>query len=277
MSMSSLPSDNALTKSVASESPFVRAQMLTRSETAVRADTQIVSLTVVVPMYNEASRITQSMETLASSSLNRSDVQFVFVDDGSADATVETVAGLGSSLAFARPPDVIALSRNHGKGAAVRTGMLHSRSPYTAFIDADLSLNPNVVDVLLEKLVEDNADVIVGYRVINPQRQPRLRRLMSLTFSAITARIAPTGVRDTQCACKIFTARAVTAIVEPMVTEGFAFDVELLMRARHAGLDVREHPVHWRHSDGSRVNQLVAPILMMRDVIKARRLIGDAR
>ncbi len=269
MAVSSLPSEAEITRGVLSEHPLV--------STANTAPVDLAVLTIVVPMYNEAKRIKQSMATLASSTLNRSDVQLVFVDDGSSDNTAETVARLAGSLAFVRTPDVVALSRNHGKGAAVRTGMLQSRSSYTGFIDADLSLNPSVVDALLQKLISAKADVIVGYRVINPQRQPRIRRLMSLTFAAITARIAPTGVRDTQCACKIFTADAVAKIVEPMVTEGFAFDVELLLRARRAGLNVIEYPVHWRHSEGSRVNQLVAPIVMMRDVIKARRLLSNGR
>jgi dolichyl-phosphate beta-glucosyltransferase len=280
MSMSSLPSDAAVTKSVHPVNPFVLSELRSgelRSEAAVNRDIQVVVLTIVVPMYNESLRIKQSIETLASSSLNRGDVQFVFVDDGSTDATVETVAQLVDSPSFHRKPDVVALSRNHGKGAAVRTGMMHSRSAYTGFIDADLSLNPSVVDELLQQLMSTEADVIVGYRVVNPQRQPRIRRLMSLTFTAITARIAPTGVRDTQCACKIFTADAVTKTVEPMVTEGFAFDVELLLRARHAGLRVIEHPVHWRHSAGSRVNQFIAPFLMVKDVIKARRMISRGR
>jgi Glycosyl transferase family 2 len=230
-------------------------------------------LSVVVPMYNEADRIEKSLKTLVGSSLNRDDVQFIFVDDGSSDTTVETVARLVEASEFVRTPDIIALGRNHGKGAAVRTGMLHAGGSHVAFIDADLSLNPSVLDDFLQELIEERADVIVGYRIVNPLRQPRIRRLMSVTFTAITARLAPTGVRDTQCACKIFTAEAAAKVFQPLVTEGFAFDVEVLLRARAAKLKVVEKPVQWRHSDGSRVNQLIAPFIMMNDVMRVRRLI----
>ncbi len=235
--------------------------------------TSLIELCVVFPMFNEAERIEKSMRTLLGSTLNRDDVELVFVDDGSSDSTTDTVTKLIANLPFVRPPRLLSLGRNQGKGAAVRTGMLASSGKYTAFLDADLSLNPSVLDEFLERLRTDKADVIVGHRIVNPERQPRLRRLMSLTFSALTSRLAPTGVRDTQCACKVFTTDAVQKIFPPMVTDGFAFDVELLLRAKKSGLKVIEQPVHWRHSDGSRVNQVVAPFIMLSDVVKVRRLI----
>lgn len=238
-----------------------------------RTPAGLVDLCVVFPMFNEAERIEKSIRTLLGSSLNRDDVELVFVDDGSSDSTTSVVEELVAGLPFVRPPRVLSLGKNQGKGAAVRAGMLASSGRYTAFLDADLSLNPSVLDEFLERLRSEEADVIVGHRVVNPERQPRLRRIMSLTFSALTSRLAPTGVRDTQCACKVFTADAVQTIFPPMVTEGFAFDVELLLRAKQAGLKLIEQPVHWRHSDGSRVNQLVAPFIMLSDVVKVRRLI----
>ncbi len=242
--------------------------------------TQTIELSIVVPMFNEAARIEKSIDKLVSSSLNRTGVEFVFVDDGSSDDTLITVARAIKHRGFVHQPRIESLGRNRGKGAAVRAGIISTlprNSPYAAFIDADLSLNPEVLDTMLERLRSEHADMIVGQRVVNLERQPKLRRLMSLTFTSLTQRLAPTGVQDTQCACKIFTAETVRKIVQPMVTEGFAFDVEILLRAQALNLVVVEHPVHWRHSEGSSVNQFTAPIMMIRDVLRARRMIKTLR
>ena len=84
---------------------------------------------IVVPMYQEESRIVGTIEQLAASSLNTADNEFVFVDDGSTDRTVEVL-----EKALAETPlaaDVIRLPRNLGKGAAVQAGMLAARSAWS--------------------------------------------------------------------------------------------------------------------------------------------------
>jgi dolichyl-phosphate beta-glucosyltransferase len=167
---------------------------------------------------------------------------------------------------------------NRGKGAAVRRGMLfalqNTSAHYIAFLDADLSLDPGVLDTALALMDEQDADVVVGERIVDSARQPRLRRLASLAFRQLTYLLAPTGVRDTQCACKVFTRDAVSDVFEPLRTTGFAFDVEVLLRARSKGLRVIEFPIAWQHTAGSRVNPITDAVRMTRDVWKARRLVS---
>ncbi len=233
-------------------------------------------LFVVIPMYNEAQRIGATLKLLAESPLNRADVQILFVDDGSSDGTAEAVVQFAQGLGFARPIEVSLDRQNRGKGAAVRRGMLlaSERNPrHVAFLDADLSLDPAVLDAAVTSLVEARASVIVGNRVVERAQQPPVRRAVSLAFKQLTGWIAPTGVADTQCACKVFTRDAVQQIFEPLQTNGFAFDVEVLLRARRARLAVVEMDVQWRHTQGSRVNPAVEAFRMTRDVLRIRRLL----
>ncbi len=235
-----------------------------------------VALTVVIPMYNESGRLATALQVLAGSVLNRADVQLMFVDDGSSDGSAETALMVANGLAFVRPIEVVVDRQNRGKGAAVRRGVLQAveqHPRYVAFIDADLSLDPAVLDCAVKRLVADQASVVVGNRIVDRSHQPRLRRAVSLAFKQLAGWIAPTGVADTQCACKVFTCEAAEQLFEPLQTDGFAFDVEILLRARREGLRVVEMDVQWRHTDGSRVNPVTEAYRMTRDVLRIRRLL----
>lgn len=234
------------------------------------------SLCVVLPMYNEAERIDATLAALARSSLNRPDVRLLFVDDGSTDGSAETVLDVSKQYGFSRPVDVSIDRQNRGKGSAVRRGILEGTgrgAPLVAFLDADLSLDPSLLDQAVQLLTDSQSDVVAGNRIVDRSHQPKLRRAVSLVFRRLARAIAPTGVNDTQCACKLFTADAAERIFGPLATPGFAFDVEVLLRARSERLRVIEMDVAWRHTPGSRVNPVVESFVMTRDVIRVRRLL----
>ena len=234
---------------------------------------QTFALAVVIPMFRESARIATTLAAFDGSAMNRRDVQLVLVDDGSDDDTVGAVFRALPSTTLVNPI-VVQLNRNHGKGAAVRAGMLAANADLVAFVDADLSMDPTMLDGAVALLQATKADVVVGHREVDVTRQPRLRRMWSLAFRVAVRMVAPTGVSDTQCACKVFTRAAVDQLFEPLATTGFAFDVEVLLRARKAGMKVVELPVPWSHQPGSTVNPLLEPLRMMRDVLRARRIIG---
>jgi dolichyl-phosphate beta-glucosyltransferase len=268
---------------VAPDDAFTRTALLPPVTGAVldahRAASSLASprLTVVIPMYNESERIGATISTLAGGTMNRSDVQFLLVDDGSTDDSPATVISISDQHRFARPVQVLVDPVNRGKGATVRRGMLsavENSSAYVAFLDADLSLDPAVLDRAISLLVDHGADVVVGERIVDRRYQPILRRMFSLSFTRLARAIAPTGVRDTQCACKVFTASAADALFRPLATEGFAFDVETMVRARRAGMNVVQFPVAWQHVTGSRVNPVTDALKMLRDVWKIRRALA---
>jgi dolichyl-phosphate beta-glucosyltransferase len=234
-------------------------------------------LCVVIPMFNEAKRLRSTLESLARSSLNRANVQLLFSDDGSTDNSGEIALEVAAEVGLVRPIELSVDRTNCGKGAAVRRGVLAALDQgavRVAFIDADLSLDPSVLDEALALMDLRQADVVAGERIVDRIHQPKLRRMISLAFRYLTVRVAPTGVTDTQCACKVFTASAARLCFEPLATPGFAFDVEVLLRARHSSLRVVEFPVAWQHTAGSRVNPATDALRMARDVLRIRRTIG---
>jgi dolichyl-phosphate beta-glucosyltransferase len=75
---------------------------------------------------------------------------------------------------------------------------------------------------------------------------------------------------DTQCGFKAFRFDVCRPVLEAARLDGFAFDVELLYFAQHAGLRIREIPVRWNHAEGSKVSFFRDSLRMLREVIALR-------
>lgn len=93
---------------------------------------------------------------------------------------------------------------------------------------------------------------------------------MGKTFNRIVRAIVFDGIMDTQCGFKLFTAEAAEQLFSQQTTDGFAFDVEVLLLAKKAGLRVCEVPVVWYHAPNSKVSPLRDSARMLRDVVALR-------
>jgi dolichyl-phosphate beta-glucosyltransferase len=180
--------------------------------------------------------------------------------------------------AASRQPNlnVIANAEHRGKGFAVRTGMLAAKGAYSFYMDADLSVPLQDVEVFVRYLEKQpDVDVAIGNRQHPASRitleQSWLRRKMGQGFNLILRRLALTGIQDTQCGFKGFRRAAAQAIFERQQLDGFAFDVEVLLLATKLGLKVVDLPVEWRNSPESRVHMVRDSVRMLRDAIRIRR------
>lgn len=229
------------------------------------------SLSVVIPAYNEARRLPDTLERIhAYVGIGGYDAEIIVVDDGSRDGTLEEVRRLRSSMPLLRD---VGYGANRGKGYAVRAGVAAATKDAILFSDADLSTP--IED--LEKLwawYDRGWDVVIASRALpgsrREKRQPRYRELMGDVFRWLVSLLVVRGFRDTQCGFKLFRASAARRIFERVRTDGFAFDVEVLMRARQLGYRIAEVPVTWRDSEGSRVRPLLDSTRMFADLLKIR-------
>jgi dolichyl-phosphate beta-glucosyltransferase len=230
----------------------------------------VLDLTIVIPMYRESGRIAQTIATLASSPLNRPGIAFLFVDDGSGDSTadVATAAIAAESLGGAT---VKSLPSNVGKGGAVRAGMSTAKGRYLGYLDADLSLDPADVSRALARIEATGADMLIGERVVDMQRQPKLRRIASGSFRKLASGVSGVDLVDPQCAMKLFRADAAASLFGELTTDGFAFDVELLARAAKRNYRIEEMKIRWQHQPGSKVNPVTDSIRMYRELLRIRR------
>lgn len=123
-----------------------------------------IKICVVVPIYNEEESIRETISrlvTLREAHLNRIDFHYIFVDDGSADNSLQTLRESSAVWDFIR---VISLSRNFGHQIAITAGIDHAEGDYVAIIDGDLQDPPELIVGMLEVAQQQGCDVVYGKR-----------------------------------------------------------------------------------------------------------------
>jgi Glycosyl transferase family 2 len=232
-----------------------------------------IELTIIVPAFNEAHRLEEGMRrfdhAVSAGAIDLDRTEVLVVDDGSTDTTATVAEKLLASLPHRR---VLRLPVNEGKGAAVRAGVAASRAEYTAFMDADMAIDPLAVPLLLDGLQHN--DVAIGSRALRDSMVETsyvVRTLMGRLFNALVTAGTGLSFHDTQCGFKAFRTPAARLLFHLVRIDRFAFDVEVLTRARRLGLGITEVPVHWKHVDGSTVHPLQDSFSMVADVVRSRR------
>ncbi|MEZ4552768.1 MAG: glycosyltransferase [Dehalococcoidia bacterium] len=237
-------------------------------------------LTIVIPAWNESLRIGSTLDHLIERCEGLDIAEVIVVNDGSEDDTADLIR---ERVARATHPRIrlVDHDRNRGKGAALRTGLAAASSPLVGFLDADLSVGPESFAEAARR-IDAGADVVVGIRISHTGRadgagQPLLRGWLSRLFKRFQRGLVGLPLQDTQCPFKLFTREAVARTLPRCTSDGWGFDVEVLLVAQRAGLRVEEIPVPWHFVGGStvRANPITA-WRTLREVLAIRRRHGSA-
>jgi len=239
------------------------------STAMVSTDRTLPTLSVVIPAYNAAATIAQTLADVKGALGARAiNYEVIVVNDGSTDATLaETAKAAGASDGRVR---VMSLDRNIGKGATVRAGMLQAKGDWVLFMDADHSTRIEHVDLLWPEAAR-GSDVVIGSRrmaqsLVASERTAK-RQLLGDLFPRITQLLCLPGISDTQCGFKAFKRWSVEPIFGELATSRFAFDVEALLRAKRMGASIAEVPVRWDNPNDSTLKWASDGPNMLGDVI----------
>ena len=235
------------------------------------------SLTLVMPAYNEATRIEPALDELFGYLARRDrhgrdgapgaaelpeTIDVLIVDDGSTDDTVAMVEARPEATGSIPGIGLRVLRVRHGgKGAAVRAGMLAATGDLVIFADADMATPPDQIPLLAAALADH--DVALGSR-IQPDgsdmraTQPTYRRLLGKTFHLLASAWVAGPVQDTQCGFKGFTREAAHDLFERQRVTSIVFDVELVYLARRRGYRMAVVPIRWFDKRGSRMRASVS-------------------
>jgi dolichol-phosphate mannosyltransferase len=195
-------------------------------------------LSLVLPAFNEEAGIRQAVaEADDALAALAEDYEVLVVDDGSRDATAAIVAEEAAHRPHVRLPRH---AHNQGYGAALRTGFEAARFELVAFTDADCQFHLADLGRLLP--LTDAHPVVVGYR--QERQDSRRRCFLSRGYNLMTRVLLGTGVRDCDCALKVFRREALAQILPQ--TRGFFVNAEMLTRARQCGCTVAEVGVRHR-------------------------------
>ncbi len=230
------------------------------------------TLSLVIPAYNEQARLPALLDTLASgaeAAVAEAGMQLLealVVDDGSSDRTASMLTAAAAENPRLKP--VLEFDRNRGKGAAFAAGVERARGDYVLLADVDLS-TPLGELRKLTAATREGADIAIGSRAVPGavvERGPVHRKVLGNSFNGAVRLLTGLQLRDTQNGFKLFPTEALRGLLAGQTCPGFAFDVELLMRADRAGLRIAEVPILYLHDSRSSVRVGSAGAKMLRDV-----------
>lgn len=230
-------------------------------------------ISIVIPAYNEEARLPGTLAALTGHLQSRPETwEIIVVVEKSDDGTLELANRTAAEQANFR---VLANEQRHGKGYAVRRGMLAAAGELVFYMDADLSVPVEDLAAFLKfAQVHPEVDVLVANRnhALSriEKRQGTYRHTLGLVFNTLIRVVSPVRMRDTQCGFKAFRHEAAQAIFARLRTEGFAFDVEALLLAGQLGYTLRDLPVRWANSEQSTVEPVRDGFRMFRDVLRLR-------
>lgn len=216
-----------------------------------------VSLSVVLPAYNESENIEKTVND-AVSYLERTfqDYEVIVVNDGSTDRTPEIVGRLASSN-----PKIVLVNhpKNLGYGSALRSGFERASLDYIFLMDSDGQFDISDIDRLIPFL--DTYDVVVGYR--EKRADPFIRSLNAWLYHLFIRLLFGLKLRDIDCAFKMFP-RRIYHDIRPIESGGALFSAEFLVKLSQRGFTIREVPVrHFPRRFGRQTGANIRVIIRM--------------
>lgn len=229
-------------------------------------------LSIVIPAYNEALRVGKALAEVQKYAATKPfKTEFVLVDDGSSDCTLELFRKFQSLWPATH---VLSNKVNRGKGFSVRRGVLESRGEVILFTDADLSAPIEEADKLLASLESDAADAAIGSRAIDRTligvHQPWRREYAGRFFNLLVRLFTGLKIHDTQCGLKLFRRETTRRAFELQRVDRFGFDPEVLFLIQRFGGKIVEIPVRWNDNPATKVHFLRDSALMFLDLIVLR-------
>ena len=200
-------------------------------------------MSVVIPAYNEERRLGATLDAWVAFLEDQPYAAEVVVsDDGSTDGTPSVALDVAGRAPLVR---LVRLAHNHGKGGAVKAGVLSAKGDVVLVVDADLNISPDHVPPML-RLMDGGADVVVGCRSLREyaSEEKSVARVCAGAAVQVTRRaLAVTSLRDTQCGFKAYRHELGRHIFEQTRIRSFAYDIEALYLARRLGARIEELPV----------------------------------
>lgn len=214
-------------------------------------------LSVVISVFNEEDNVAPLAEQI-NNSLKEYSYEILFVDDGSSDQTVQRIKDLDD-------PNIhlIELQKNYGQSSALSAGIEYAHGKYIITMDGDLQNDPADIPMMLNKLENENWDVVAGIR--KKRKDNIIRRFPSKIANAIIRSTTGVNMKDNGCALKIFKKKFAKDIGLYGELHRFIAVLAALDGAKIAQVDVNHHPrIHGQSKYGlKRTFKVISDLILM--------------
>ena len=239
-----------------------------------------MDLSIVIPAYEESRKIARDIKAAANFLAGHQFTgEIIVVDDGSKDNTAETAKNVEI------PPDiklkVIRYEHHRGKGYAVCSGIGQTSGQYVMFADSGCCVPYEDTLRGLELLKKDTCDIAHGSRKMRgchiDKAQSLYRRICSRIFHWFVIRDMniPPELTDTQCGFKIYKGDIARHLYSECITDGFAFDIEIIVRAQKEGYRIKEFPIDWACDRDSRLSPTRSSWRVLSDLLNIKRSMAE--
>ena len=169
-----------------------------------------IQVSVIVPLYNEEDNVFPlSTEIEQALSDFNYPWEVIFVDDGSSDATRERLTEISETLG--NHVSVVELQRNFGQTAAMQAGIDQARGDILVTLDGDLQNNPADIPGMVQRLIDENLDLLVGWRK-DRKDNFLLRKLPSVIANYLIGRMSGVRLNDYGCSLKVYRGEIIKSV-----------------------------------------------------------------
>jgi glycosyltransferase involved in cell wall biosynthesis len=213
-------------------------------------------LSIVIPAYNERPTVRELLRRVAEAPLPGGlEREVVVVDDGSTDGTRELLrelAAAGEPIPFR----LVEQPENRGKGAAIRAGLAAAAGDYLLIQDADLEYDPRDYRVLLQPILDDEADVVFGSRFLGgPHRVLFYWHYLGNRFlTMLSNMLTDLNLSDMETCYKVFRREVLEGI--ELRSDRFGIEPELTAKVARRGARIYEVPISYRgrtYAEGKKI------------------------
>jgi dolichyl-phosphate beta-glucosyltransferase len=236
-----------------------------------------MDISTVIPAFNEAAKIGRDVEEAASFLSEQGlDGEVIVVDDGSTDGTAAEAERANVSSTIRRI--VLRLERNSGKGAAVKRGILQSRGKVVLYADSGTCIPYANALPVIERITAGELDIGLASRrhpgTVIRRNRPLRRRIISRVFHWAAVIIAglPRRITDSQCGFKVYEGEAARELFAGLISSGFLFELEIILKALRRGLRVEEFPVEWTCDLDTRLHPSSQATGVLKELLRVRSL-----
>jgi len=207
-----------------------------------------MKLSIIIPSFNEAATLSQIIQQVKKQNFKNITKEIIVVNDGSTDSTKKI-------LSRQKNIKVISLSKNQGKGAAIRAGIKQATGAYVLIQDADLEYDPIDIQSLLDPILNKKAEVVYGSRFLGPHKNMLFWHLMGNKFlSFITNFLYNTTLSDMEVGYKLIPKKLLDSIT--LKENRFGFEPEITGKILKQGIRIYEVPISYsgrEFSEGKKI------------------------